>query len=538
MRSTRISARLWATATVGVALFWALSAANGAEPQKEPAMATTDQVRSPGNTAYHVDAKSGDDANPGTAPDKAWKSIARVNGTAFAPGDKVLFAGGQTFKGALSFGKASSGTKDKPIIVSSFGQGRATIDGGSGSGFALTDCAFVTIKELNFVGCGRKNGSDGTGIQLTRTKNIEVDSIDASGFRNAGVATGGDENTRITRVYAHDNGFAGITTCGGYGDVPRTKNLYIGRCVAENNPGDPKNLNNHSGNGIVVGGLDGALVEYCEAMNNGWDMPRKGNGPVGIWGWQCDRLTIQFCIAHDNKTQKGAYDGGGFDFDGGMTNSILQYNLSYNNHGAGYLLCQYPGASRWQHNICRYNVSVNDGLTNHDSGLHFWAGGPEISDALVYNNVIVNGKHAVKSTHDIAGLVFRNNIFISDGESISGPLHKARFENNLYWPRQSRAVFGGKTLEEWAKATGQELVDGKLAGLFADPKLVMPEKDQKLPTDPQKLAAMAFYRLREGSPCLGAGAAIKDNGGRDLFGNPVPDAKRPSMGAHEPAAPR
>jgi len=494
---------------------------------------TGEQGRSPGNITYYVDAQNGDDRAAGTAAQRAWKSVARANATAFAPGDKLLFAGGQTFKGTLTFLKAQSGAKERPVVVSSFGQGRATIDGGTDCGFVLTDCEYVAVKELNFAGCGRKNGSNGSGINLTRTRNVELDAIEASGFRNAGVATAGDENTRITRVYAHDNGFAGITTSGGGGGMPRTKNLYIAHCVAENNPGDPKNLTNHSGNGIVVGGLDGALIEYCEAFNNGWDMPRQGNGPVGIWGWQCERLTIQFCISHDNKTQKGAWDGGGFDFDGGMTNSILQYNLSYNNHGAGFLLCQYPGATRWQHNICRYNLSLNDGLTNHDSGIHFWAGGPEISDALVYNNVVVNGKHAVKSTHDIAGLVFQNNIFISDGESIAGPLHKARFENNLYWPRKGRAVFGGQTLEAWAKATGQETVDGKLIALFGDPKLVLPGKDEKLPTDPQKLAAMPFCRLLEGVPCIGAGISIQDNGGRDFFGNKVAEGQRPSLGAHE-----
>ena len=29
--------------------------------------------------------------------------------------------------------------------------------------------------------------------------------------------------------------------------------IYIGYCKAENNPGDPTELKNHSGNGIVVG---------------------------------------------------------------------------------------------------------------------------------------------------------------------------------------------------------------------------------------------------------------------------------------------
>ena len=296
---------------------------------------------SPGNTLYHVNAAKGDDANAGTSPEQAWRTIDRANRTAFTAGDKLLLAGGQTYPGTLFIGREVRGTKENPIVISSFGQGRATIDGGKGSGIRLDGCAHVQVRELNLIGCGRHDGNGGDGIEVFGTKGIEVDRVDVSGFRLSGIATRGDADTRITCVEAHDNGFAGISSGSGYGH-PRTTNLYVGYCVAHDNPGDPMNMDNHSGNGIVVGQLDDGLVEYCEAYNNGWDMPRKGNGPVGIWGWEAHRLTIQLCISHDNKTANGAADGGGFDFDGGMVDSVLQYNLSYNNQGSGYLLCQYP----------------------------------------------------------------------------------------------------------------------------------------------------------------------------------------------------
>src|SRR5207244_3991528 len=154
---------------------------------------------------------------------------------------------------------------------------------------------------------------------------------EVSDFRVAGISTGGDVNSRVTRVDAHDNGGAGIETYGDHAGMPISRNLYIGNCRARNNPGDPKNRDSHSGSGIVVGGVDGVLIEYCEASNNGWDMPRQGNGPVGIWGWNCNRLTIQHCISHHNRSP--GLDGGGFDLDGGVTNSFLQYNLSYENAG-------------------------------------------------------------------------------------------------------------------------------------------------------------------------------------------------------------
>ena len=68
--------------------------------------------------------------------------------------------------------------------------------------------------------------------------------------------------------------------------------------------------------------------------------PVKAMVPVGIWAYQSDSITIQYCYSHDNHTSEKGKDGGGFDFDGGTTNSVMQNNFSANNEGAGYGLFQ------------------------------------------------------------------------------------------------------------------------------------------------------------------------------------------------------
>ncbi|TMI80588.1 MAG: right-handed parallel beta-helix repeat-containing protein, partial [Bacteroidetes bacterium] len=173
-------------------------------------------------------------------------------------------------------------------------------------------------------------------------------------------------------------------------------NIKIVNCRADNNPGDPSNLQNHSGNGILVGNCRNVLIDYCTASNNGWDMPRIGNGPVGIWAYEADSVVIQHCIAYRNKTAKGAADGGGFDLDGGVTNSIIQYCLSYENWGSGYGIFQYDGADKWYNNTVRYCVSINDGLvTDHACGMLIWNGsnvGSDFTRFQAYNNVFYNDK--------------------------------------------------------------------------------------------------------------------------------------------------
>ncbi len=435
-------------------------------------------------TDYHVSPR-GNDSNPGTV-DQPWQTIAGVNEADLDPGDRVLFEAGQTFQGTIALDTEDSGSEGEKVEIGSYGEGRATIDGGDGSGLVATGCNHLVVRNLNFVGSGRKGGNTKDGVFLSEGEDLLVDEVDVSGFQKSGLAVASVRNARITRVYAHDNGATGIG-CGGDPAAPTSENVYIGYCVAENNPGDPTNLDNHSGNGIVVGCVKGCVIEYCEAMNNGWDMPRKGNGPVGIWAWNADEVTIQFCIAHHNKSP--GWDGGGFDFDGGVTNSVMQYNLSYENVGPGYFLCQYPTAPVWKNNVVRYNISVNDGMR------------------------------------------FRNNIFVSTQELIKGDSSRARFEGNCYWsigevPFSSE---GHGSIEEWAEATGQEMSRGELLGLALDPLLT--GVGDELSIKPEDLAELAAYRLSPDSPCVGAGIPIPDNGGRDFWGNALPEKEGLSVGA-------
>jgi hypothetical protein len=442
---------------------------------------------------FYVDSQSGSDTNRGTL-NSPFKTIEKVNSLALKAGNSVYFAGGQQFDGTIQL-SGLAGTKLQPIVIRSYGKGRAIINGGNANAILADSCSWLQIKNLVVKGNGRLEGNTASGLEMRQGQDCMIDSLEASGFLWSGVKALGGKNLQITHVYAHDNGFSGINVesdgkdSGGLEGSGQKSfhNLYIANCVAENNPGCPAVLNNHSGNGILIGGVTNATIEYCEAMSNGWDMPRDGNGPVGIWAYQSDSIILQYCYSHDNHTSEKGKDGGGFDFDGGMTNSVMQHNFSANNEGAGYGLFQYAGASEWKNNIVRNNISYNDGRKNGQAGFLLWIapGSPQIlSDCQVYENTVVNCYgHAVSfEPGDYPGFTFRNNLFLLTGHSLSyvnGHYTGAEFANNRAWSINRKVPIA------FPEDSG---------AILTDPKMRLPETETDLPKNIQEVKEMTFFK--------------------------------------------
>lgn len=517
---------------------------------------------------YYV-SPSGDDNNSGRAPEQAWNTIGKVNRTTFQAGDSILFEGGGTFQGSLMFDTDDSGTQAKPVTVSSYGEGRATISSGVEHGLFAENVSAFEVRDLIFVGAGSDVEGNFSGIYFltdlggdVKLEHIRVDNVEVSGYRQRGIlmdakGTGrsGFKDVRITNADIHGNGDRGITS---YGSRPRFgwnhRDIYIGNCKIYDNLGfsDPLNWGHH-GNGIVLSGVDGAVIEYCEAYNNGELSDTKGGGPVGIWAYDSNEVIIQFCEAHHNKTSGG--DGGGFDIDGGCLNSAMQYNYSHNNHGSGYLICQYQGARPFKNNTCRYNITENDGIAcAYPMGsIHFWSAGTSggIQDTLVYGNTVYASKATRGAAVEIdSGFIYNtslyNNILMTapgrrvvDASDTSGGWV---FKGNCYWSSGSplQIVWGDKTyssLAEWRKGTGQEMHYGTATGLETDPLLVNPGGGGTI-GDVHQLTSLKAYKLQSSSPLIDAGVQIAklftiDAGKHDFYGTEIPTGGGFDIGAYE-----
>lgn len=503
---------------------------------------------------YYVNA-NGDDAATGTSVGAAWRTIARVNAERYYPGDRILFAGGQNFTGGIWLRSNSQGTATHPIVISSYGKGSATIESGTSFGFYGHNMAGIELRRLVFVGSGRlSNKSSGVILFIdsvnTHLNYLRLDSLDVSGYQSTGIlvnswkGTSGYSDVRITNCDAHANGEAGIASFSE--ELRAHSKWYVGNCRAYDNSGRADVTTTHTGNGIVLSGIDGALVEHCKAYNNGWLNANRSGGPVGIWGWCCNNLVIQECESHHNRSGT-SHDGGGFDLDGGCTNSVLQYNYSHDNDGPGYLLAQYPGAPPLTDLIVRYNISENDARRYNQGAILLWSSGANggIQRASIYNNTVYltppadgsQPKAVHVSSGGISAITLQNNVLHTTGGvavvrvEASGA-YGVKFQGNCYWSASEELCIDWAgtrytTLDAWRAATGQEQIGGRLCGFNIDPQLV--ETTSVNPSSPQSPNNMmaSGYKLKSSSSLLGAGLDLLSEfgqapGPRDFFGDPTP----------------
>ena len=441
---------------------------------------------------YYVNV-FGNDSNTGSSETEPWRSIERVNAAELLPGDSVWFQANQTFAGNLSLANIwqSSRQASCAVTIGSYGSGRATIDAGTGSGFIAKNTGGVRLFNLNFVGAGALNNT-GSGILFSNTlpgnvkfANIRVHRVDVSGFKHAGIcftaqptdrSWSGFRDVKITNTTSHDNGDAGISCIGAWNPDQKGyahADFYIGNCSAYRNLGIP-GKGNHSGNGIVLAQVDGAIIEHCRAYENGQLNDYEGGGPVGIWAWDANRVVIQFNESHHNRTGSSK-DGGGFDLDGGVTNSVVQYNYSHDNDGAGYLLAQFEGARPFYGNVLRYNLSVNDGRRNRYGGIHLWSTGANggITDTYFYANSIYTAQTAYGNpaavdclSDGIRNIRFYNNCLQTDGKAmlVRGETNRgAVFEDNTFgtnykFPRLPANIIKSSYSTEGAQKSSPEML--------------------------------------------------------------------------------
>jgi len=516
-------------------------------------------------TTYFV-SSSGDDSNPGTSPALAWASIDKVNTTIFLPGDRLLFEGGKTFNGSIFLNSSDANDPNNFFVISSYGTGNAIINAGTSYGFYAYNTQGFSISNLVFDGNSSVSNTD-AGIKLLadvsgdkKFKGVSITNIEIKNFGAEGISIYGSnnltgyQNVSLSMISIHDVKKNGIKI---YANITQVQigwqhsNISVTNCEVYQVPGSGTTA--LEGNGIVLAGVDGGTIQNCVSHDNGQNNINQ-NGPVGIWCLESNNITIQYCESYKNHNGTGS-DGDGFDFDGGTTNSFMQYNYSHDNDGAGILLGQYANARPWTNNTIRFNISENDAVHYAGAITLFKGPGTTMNGANIYHNTIYTTSQVGNASISLVNFVnwntginnvaFYNNIFYSAGgvPLINIPSgYAAFFAGNIYWTSGSSFLINYQginysSLANW-RITGNEVVGGINKGFNSDPILSNPGLGGTVGYGNSLMSLNAYQIKSSSSPAINAALDLNalysiNVGGFDFWGSALPGGSNNSIGSNQ-----
>jgi hypothetical protein len=353
----------------------------------------------PENKNVYFISNTGNSTNSGHTPQKAW-DLSTANQFQFSPGDTINIVG--TIEGTLSI--TESGLAEHPITI----QGD-TLYGNGQNALYIYNADYISVRNIHLQGNSEmKSDPKDAGIFMLTDDNqrhghIVLEKVIAKGFGLAGIHSeigmepgvswiseaasiayqGGFDDIRINGCITDSNGFAGINITGSW-PGKQNRDIVIINSSSSHNRGI-KGMQPHTGNGIIISNTSGGLIDSCTASYNGWEY---GHANVGIWTYTADHITMQHSSSFRNKSTTSS-DGGGFDIDGGTANCIMQYNISYENDGAGFLVYEFGDPNKMMENTVRYNIAQNNGRKNKQYGGITFGGLAPQWDLHIYNNTIL-----------------------------------------------------------------------------------------------------------------------------------------------------
>lgn len=476
---------------------------------------------------YYVDAANGSDSNPGLNPARAWKALEKVNATAFAAGDRILFSAGRYWKGKLR--PKGSGVEGKPIVIDRYGEGPLPVIDGAGSTgdgvLYLHNQQYWEISNLEITNdapaggdrrgvmvaaanCGTIHHIHLKNLYIHHIKGIIGHTLEAKDTGAIGIFIEADDvnDTRFEdvliegcRIQTIDN--TGIFTESRAGGSNRPGGSNWNRRRITNLRIRHNKINDIAKNAMIVRLADGGVVEH----NVCWDTAfRAGTGNT-IFSRSSRGTVFQYNEGYLNRA--GKYDGCLYDADLESPGCIFQYSYSHDNNHGLFWMCTKPQDANV---VVRYNISRND------RGNIFCINYP-CTSCYIYNNVVLVPAHLSPRIIDER----RNND------------RTYYFYNNIIYNLSPTASYN------WYNAK-RTFAHNVFFGFHPDSE---PDDPNKITEDPRfvdpdgggiGLDSLGGCKLRPDSPCIDSGAPLPQGVPSDFWGNPVPHAGgAPDRGAYE-----
>jgi hypothetical protein len=487
---------------------------------------------------YYVDAAAGRDDGSGTSEAAAWRTLAKVNGYTFLPGDTIRLKAGGTWIGQLN--PKGSGAPGRPITLDRYGAGpKPVINAAGATGLGavyLYNQEHWEIRHLEIVN-DAPSGGDRRGIYLAAenfpggvVRHLHIRDCHIHHIKglvhqtsNAAKRTGGilvetvDDRVRPTRfddllienctISTVDNIGLALNHQVAVGDYPGTpawEARKFTRVVIRGN-----RINDVAKNAMIIRLTDETgLIEH----NVCWDTAYRALTGNTIFSRSCRGTVFQFNEGYRNRAGEldpaKYWDGSLYDADIQSPGCIFQYSYSHDNNQGLFWQCTDAADANV---VVRYNISRND------RGRIICLGYPNTS-TYIYNNtiyvpadlspVIIDERHARPKTY-----YFYNNVIFNLSAT-------ARYQ----WKEGANRTFSHNVLH--GQHPAGEPVDPHQ--LTSDPRLVGPPSGVTFGLD-----SLGGYQLRADSPCIDSGMTIPGHGGRDFWGGLVPFRGGPDRGAHE-----
>jgi Right handed beta helix region len=337
---------------------------------------------------YYIDSSAPNDSNSGTSPATAWKTLAKVNATSFAPGDSILFKRGVSWTGTLSpCNNTCSGSPGQPITISAYGTAGRPIINGNGvlAAVSLNNQSHWEIRNLeitNETTTGTRGSYWGIRVVCNKTSSRvcehiyigsnyihNVEGLLTSVYEQAGgiailsylfhplSGTGGDqsnyfndvtiENNIIDKVDSQGIMVANLAdgaidkTCTNYPCGPQTFDCNNAHLKSNNVVISNNSISCVSSFGITNTLTSGSVVSHNSVSKVGYSnypspnsCTNPGAGGAGILTAAVANTTLEY---NEIFNGNALGDGQAIDADWGSNGVGIRYNYSHNNL-AGFLL--------------------------------------------------------------------------------------------------------------------------------------------------------------------------------------------------------
>jgi len=519
-------------------------------------------------TIYYVDQSGGSDAASGTATDEAWKTLAKVSGASFSPGDWVLLKRGETWREQLTF--PSSGTVSDQITIGAYGSGadpkirgsnlvgtwsvysgnvwRATLTSAPSAVFAdgtrgieqgsivacISDRDWYWSGSYLYIYSTSDPDSRWTspGVEATirdhcvRTTNelyvtvqdLDLAHSDMQTLFFAGNATGCIADGLTIKQSTHH----GLQTSNAAGQT--VNNVIIRDCT----------ISYCSYQGIMIGAYDtcnNMLIDNCVIHHcaGNWDGAWGYTGGIKLWGDYdyITNATVQNCEIYSNGWGSGSPSHGvGLWWDECGNGNVTRYNLIYDNDSSGIMIesCNYQDVY--------YNVCYENGITAEYAGdLDLRINTTSSTYNEFYNNTTYGGWCGIYAEGEDGGSgpsyfsynSFKNNIctnhtykelFARWGASNSGYGTGNVYTYNCLGTQYSSFIYWG----------------GSWISTYSAFNTAYGSDTHSVQSDPDFVNAGSYdFRLNPASNCINAGTGVGLT--VDYAGNPITGS--PDVGAYE-----